>query len=71
LKLLVFLARLISGLHAKITKIVSVNFVGGDGDNFFNPLQLPQFWLQGAENFSALRHIGTPHSFWISRSYPS
>jgi len=34
-------------------EIMGANFEGGGGNKFFNPL-IPQFWIQGAENFQLL-----------------
>jgi len=45
-------------------------FREGVGKFFLNPPYLPQFWIQGAENSSAFRHIGALPSFWISRHNP-
>jgi len=45
----------------KNTEIMGANFEGGVG-NKFTPIS-PQFWIQGAEHFSAFRHIGALPAF--------
>jgi len=45
-------------------------FWGRVGNIFFDPQYLPQFLNEGAEIFSAFRHLGGPLLFWISRPYP-
>jgi len=54
----------------KFRKIKHDNFGEGWGKFIFDPQYLLQVLNEAAKILSALRHLGDPLPFWISRPYP-